>query len=105
MMVQLMAKFPSKSPTEIKEEYNKKAVVGLSELEWTDIVKYLYNDADSEVLRGIVKETMVSISKSGSASSSFTSGSAPETSDVISSSSNGKLVDYITIYIELTNDG
>jgi hypothetical protein len=82
-----MGKYPTKSPSDIKEEYNKKIAVGLVEQEWTDIIKYLYNEDDSDALCRILKgvNTVASLVDSSSSSSK-----TPETNDLTSPNSAGK---------------
>ena len=87
LTVQLMGKHPAKSPSEIKEEYNKKVAVGLVEQEWTDIIKYLYNEDDSDALCRILKGINTGTS---SVDSSSSSSMTPETNDITSPNFAGK---------------
>lgn len=82
-----MGKYPTKSPSDIKEEYNKKIAVGLVEQEWTDIIKYLYNEDDSDALCRILKGINTGTS---SADNSSSSSKTPETNDIMSPNSAGK---------------
>ena len=51
-----MTKFPNKTHDELKKAYAKKAEEGLNVREWTDIVNYLYNGSDSNVLCSLLQK-------------------------------------------------
>ena len=52
----LKGKYPLKTNNDVRTMFNEKVNGSVLEEEWVDIVKYMYNETDSDILIGIVND-------------------------------------------------
>ncbi|CAG9317864.1 unnamed protein product [Blepharisma stoltei] len=58
LKMHLRGKFPLKSNGDVQEMLNERLQSYVSEDEWTDIVKYMYNETDADLLLSLVSEVI-----------------------------------------------
>jgi hypothetical protein len=54
----LKGKYPLKTSNDLRDMYNSKVNDVLVEEEWIDIVKYMYNETDSDILIEIINDAI-----------------------------------------------
>lgn len=56
LKMHLKGKYPLKTNNDVRTMFNEKVNGSVLEEEWVDIVKYMYNETDSDILIGIVND-------------------------------------------------
>ena len=56
LKMHLKGKYPLKTNNDIRTMFDEKVNGNVLEEEWVDIVKYMYNETDSDILIGIVND-------------------------------------------------